>query len=157
MPAAIDWTPELEQSIIDWLASGKTLREFCRQDGKPSHDAVYDHEKVSEEFKQRIARAREIGEEVIAQECLAIADDGSNDWQETEFGPRVNKEHISRSRLRVDTRLKLLSKWNPRRYGDKVALTDPDGGTLKCILVQPDAKLDRDRPPLKPEFGDESR
>jgi hypothetical protein len=120
MPAAIQWTKELEQEIVDWIASGKTLREFCRQDTKPSHDAVYDHEKLSTEFKQRIACAREQGEDVIAQECLEIADDGSNDWVESKFGPQVNQEHIQRSRLRVDTRLKLLAKWNPRKYGERI-------------------------------------
>jgi hypothetical protein len=127
MPAAIKWTSELEQSIIDWISSGKTLREFCRQDGTPSHDAVYDHEKTSDDFKQRIARARETGEDVIAQECLEIADNGINDWVETKFGPQVNKEVVLRSKLRVDTRLKLLAKWNPRKYGDRTVLAgDPD-------------------------------
>lgn len=138
MPAAIKWTPELEQAVIDWIASGKTLREFGRQIGNPSHDAVYDYEKLNESFKQRIARARESGEDVIAQECLAIADDGSNDWMETEFGPRVNAEHINRSRLRVDTRLKLLAKWNPKKYGDttKLALTNPEGDGPPVFMVK---------------------
>ena len=141
MPATINWTAELEQSIVDWIASGRTLREFCRQDGKPSHDAVYDRQKLCEDFKQRIARAREIGEDVIAEECLAIADDGSNDYMERDLGDGVvvqqlNSEHIQRSRLRVDTRLKLLAKWNPKKYGDtaKLALTDPDGGPLRFVL-----------------------
>ena len=86
----------------------------------PSFCAVYDHQNANSDFKLRIAGARESGEEVIAQECLAIADDGSNDWLDTKFGPQVNQEHIQRSRLRVDTRLKLLAKWNPKKYGDKL-------------------------------------
>lgn len=144
MPAAIEWTPELEHSIVQWIAEGKTLREFCRQEGKPSHDAVYDHEKVSEEFKQRIARAREIGEEVIAQECLAIADDGSNDYMEEKYGDdedsswRANGEHIQRSRLRVDTRLKLLAKWNPRKWGEKVAV----GGASDLPPIQAEIQVE---------------
>ena len=27
---------------------------------------------------------------------------------------------IQRAKLRIDTRLKLLSKWDPKRYGDKL-------------------------------------
>lgn len=153
MPAAIKWTAELEQSVIDWIASGKTLREFCRQDGNPSHDAVYDHEKLSKEFKQRIAHAREIGEDVIAQECLTIADDGSNDYVETKYGPQVNQEHIQRSRLRVDTRLKLLSKWNPRKYGDKIEHTGEIG--IKTVIVQAPVKDTTARPAAKPSFDEE--
>jgi hypothetical protein len=140
MPATINWTPELETEICDWIASGKTLRAFCRQDGKPSHDAVYDRQKTNQEFKQHIADARESGEDVIAEECLEIADDGSNDYSEQDLGDgvvvqRVNQEHIQRSRLRVDTRLKLLAKWNPKKYGDKLAHTGASGdGPIELIV-----------------------
>lgn len=143
MPRAINWTPELEQSILDWISEGKTLREFCRQEGMPSHDAVYDHEKLSKEFEQRIARARESGEEVIAQECLEIADDGSNDWMERigkdgqSLGWMVNGEAVMRSKLRVETRLKLLAKWNPRKYGDRIQqeVTGKDGGPIQAAVT----------------------
>lgn len=138
---AIKWTIALEDEICAWLSEGKTLREFCRQEGKPSHDAVYDHQAASEDFKQRIARSRERGEEIIAQECLAIADDGSNDWMEEhhgedkESGWHLNGEHVQRSRLRVDTRLKLLAKWNPRKWGDKVQVGgDPDGVPIQASV-----------------------
>ena len=33
-----------------------------------------------------------------------------------------DREVTSRSKLRVETRLKLLAKWNPKKYGEKVAL-----------------------------------
>ena len=129
MPTAIKWTPELEQSIVDWIASGKTLREFGRQDGNPSHDAVYYHEKVSEEFKQRIAHAREIGEDVIAEESLEIVDEtplmeiSGDGWSKTCIDPAG----VQRNRIRADHRLKLLAKWNPRKYGDRTVLAgDPD-------------------------------
>lgn len=145
MPAAINWTQELEQAIIDWIASGKPLREFCRQDGMPSHDAVYDKQKIDDNFKQRIACAREQGEDVIAEECLEIADDGSNDWMERtgkdgeSLGWQINGECVNRSRLRVDTRLKLLAKWNPKKYGERIQQehTGADGGPLQIISTVP--------------------
>ena len=31
----------------------------------------------------------------------------------------MNAEFVARSRLRVDTRLKLLAKWDPKRYGER--------------------------------------
>jgi hypothetical protein len=126
---------DIADAVIAWIADGKTLREFCRQDGKPSYGTIYNWIEKDEQFASRFACAREQGEDVIAQECLQIADDGSNDWQDTEYGPKVNQEHIQRSRLRVDTRLKLLAKWNPKKYGERsqVALTDPDGGPLVIV------------------------
>jgi hypothetical protein len=126
---------DIAAQVIAWISQGKTLRDFCRQPGMPSFSAIYDWLAKDAEFQTRFARARESGEDVIAQECLAIADDGSNDWQETEFGPRVNNEHINRSKLRVWTRLQLLSKWNPKKYGEKVAHTGSDGdGPVELVV-----------------------
>ena len=47
-------------------------------------------------------------------------------------GYRLNGEHIQRSRLRIETRMRLLGKWLPKVYGDKMALTDGDGKPLQA-------------------------
>jgi hypothetical protein len=129
--------------ICEWIAQGKTLREYCRRDSKPSYGTVYDWMERDTEFASRFARARESGEDVIAQECLAIADDGTNDWMvrydrdEKCIGWQINGEHVQRSRLRVDTRLKLLAKWNPKKYGDKVEqfISGPEGGPIQASIT----------------------
>lgn len=75
------------------------------------------------------ARARDAGFDAIAVECLDIADNTANDTiKDDEDGtPRPNSEWITRSRLRVDTRLKLLAKWDPKRYGDRQLIgSDPE-------------------------------
>ena len=68
--------------------------------------------------------------EGLADELFAIADDGSNDWQEGQFGPMFNKEAAARSRLRVDTRKWYLSKVLPKVYGERVALEHSGEVTL---------------------------
>ena len=139
MPAAINWTPELEAEIADWIALGKTLRAFCRQDGKPSHDAVYDHQKIDDNFKQRIARAREVGEDAIAEESLEIVDETpmmkivGDGWSKSCIDPAG----VQRNRIRADHRLKLLAKWNPKKYGDKLAHTGADGGPVPILNLTP--------------------
>lgn len=152
MPAPIQWTEELENAVIDWIASGKTLRSFGRQPGNPSHDAVYNREKVSDSFRQRIARAREIGYDAIAEECLEIMDDGRNDWEETELGPRVNPEVVNRSKLRVWGRLQLLAKWNPKKYGERITHDGEIG--IKTVVIPQAAKDAAVRPERNPEFED---
>jgi hypothetical protein len=73
-----------------------------------------------------IAHARDVGYDAMAEECLDIADNGGNDWMERldadgiPIGYQVNGDHIQRSKLRIETRLKLLAKFNPKRYGDKI-------------------------------------
>ena len=159
MPAGrpIDPVPQnVADEVTDWISEGKTLREYCRQPEKPSYGTIYNWVNKDEEFAERFARAREQGEEIIAQECLAIADDGTNDYMEQQHGDdeesswRFNGEHVQRSKLRVDTRLKLLAKWNPKKYGDKIQ--NEHSGEIRTIVVEPDQKPDANRPALKPEF-----
>lgn len=114
----------IANEICDWISSGRTLRDYCRQEGKPHFNTVYDWIDKDSDFAMRFARARDRGEEVISQECLAIADDGTNDYMETVtdagLAYRLNGEHVQRSKLRIETRLKLLARWNPKKWGEKV-------------------------------------
>jgi hypothetical protein len=79
-----------------------------------------------------------LGFDAIAEDILDIADDGTNDWVERKrkdgsVDTVVDSEHVQRSKLRIETRLKLLAKWNPKKYGDKqvVDLGNKDGEALK--------------------------
>jgi hypothetical protein len=113
---------EFAESVIQWIASGKTLRDWARQPGNPSYGAVYDWAEKDPLFASRLARARDIGADVIADECVAIMDDGKNDYMETKYGKQVDIENVNRSKLRVWGRLELLKCWNPRKYGAKLAV-----------------------------------
>ncbi len=63
-----------------------------------------------------------------AEEIVDIADDATNDWMERrneEGGVSAvvaDHEHISRSKLRVDSRKWIASKLLPKVYGDKLKL-----------------------------------
>ncbi len=121
------YTPELANEIVLRISKGEPLRQICRDEHMPHWTVVYDWQAADKDFSLRIAHARELGEEAIAQECLEIADNATNDWMETSSpdggeGYRLNGEHIQRSKLRIETRLKLLAKWNPRKWGEKVDL-----------------------------------
>jgi hypothetical protein len=51
------------------------------------------------------ARAKAEGYDAIADDCVTIADDREDD--------------PASRRVRTDVRLKLLAKWDPKRYGDR--------------------------------------
>lgn len=117
-------TDEIETAIIEGLSEGVPLRQLCRLHGV-SKSTVYNWIEADEAFAGRIARARELGFDQIAEEALEIADDSRNDWVKRErvdgsVDDGVDHEHVSRSKLRIETRLKLLAKWDPKRYGDKI-------------------------------------
>lgn len=141
------WSPEERVVIVaqieEWIAEGGTLRAFCRQKGMPRWKTVYRWMADDPEVETHIARARDLGHEHIAEECMAIADESSRDTIETENGPKVNVEWVQRSKLRIDTRLKLLACWNPKRYGNKVALGgDATGVPIKVQAQSPDEPTD---------------
>lgn len=139
MPAS-KYTVEIAREICRQLAEGVPLREICRQDGMPEWRTIYDWMVKDDAavaagggagLSASIARAREIGYDAMAEDCLRIADDAANDWMETEHGPRLNAEHVQRSKLRIETRLKLLAKWNPKKYGERVAVAGDADSPLK--------------------------
>jgi hypothetical protein len=132
-------TPEIDSAIVEGISQGVTLAELCRR-----HDigrrTVYDWMEEDADFAARIARARVLGFDAIAEQALEIAEDGTNDWIERRrddgsIDELVNSEHIQRSRLRVDTRLKLLAKWDPKRYGDRVQHTGEGGGPIQAAVT----------------------
>jgi hypothetical protein len=116
------YTEELAAEICARLSKGEPLAQICRDEHMPAVRTVSDWKTAHETFSADFGRARDDGYDVIAAECLDIADETSNDTLYTEHGDRPNTEWISRSKLRIETRLKLLAKWDPRRYGEKLAI-----------------------------------
>lgn len=120
-------TPEIRQEIADRLSKGEPLAQICRDEWMPAWRTVYQWMENDAAFNADIVGARARGYDVIAQDCLSIADDGKNDFMQAmaDGGDEkaaayvLNGEHIQRSKLRVETRLKLLAKWDPKRYGER--------------------------------------
>lgn len=118
-------TPELETIILDGIAEGVPLRQLCRDLGV-GKSTVYDRMKEDETFAGRFARAREIGFDAIAEEAFEIAEE-TPQRTPTQFGDKVDPGFVQHQKNRIETRLKLLAKWDPKRYGDRVDLTSSDG------------------------------
>ena len=146
-------TPEIVEEILSKLKDGWTLREVCNADHMPAASTVRSWAAdTKSEFSEQYVRARELGYHRMADEILDIADDGLNDWVERqrdngESYTVVDHEHISRSKLRVDTRKWLLSKALPKLYGDKLAVeaTGKDGGPIKTEDVTEISETDAAR------------
>jgi hypothetical protein len=110
----------------------------------PHPSTVRDWMGADEDVSRAIARAREDGFDAIAADALAIADNpmvGEKVKLDSD-GKVVEKQTgdmVERARLRVDTRLKLLAKWDPKRYGDKIQHADAEGNNLPApqFIVQP--------------------
>jgi len=161
------YTVELRDQLCRRIASGRTLRSVCRDEDMPCRETVDDwmhdcdnKEKadrawVMDDFLLHLARARHIQADNIHDECIDIADDGTNDFVEKAIkgGKTVvvfDKEHVNRSRLRVDARLAYLTNMAPRKYGKtrtEIQALDAKGnpadlpGSYKADLDASAAKL----------------
>jgi len=103
--------------------------------GMPSTQAIRNWRKADPDFDKEIEAARLEGCDVIAESCLAIADDGTNDYIDVDGVRKVDTDHIQRSKLRVDIRMRLLEKMHPRKYGAKVDVNHggQEGNPIRLI------------------------
>jgi hypothetical protein len=113
------YTEELVAEICERVANGTPLREICREDDKPSWVTFYNWLCADNELSLRFARCRELGTDAIAEDAIAILDT----IPERIDGGKMDSAYVQWQRNRVEYRLKLLAKWNPKRYGDKTILS----------------------------------
>lgn len=89
----------------------------------PAWRTVYSWQATHPEFLARIGHARELGEDAIFSDCLRIADNTlmGEEIEEGPAGVKIKRgDMLGHRKLQIETRLKLLAKWNPRKYGDKL-------------------------------------
>ena len=113
---------KIVEEVLFWISSGNTLRSYCRQENKPAFTTIYNWlNKDSDEgrlFNERFVRAREVGSDMIADSIMEIMSEtpemigGDN--------PRIDPGWVALQKAKSDVALKLLSKWFPSRYGDRV-------------------------------------
>jgi len=126
------YSPELIDEICERLCNGEPLAQICRDEHMPQVVTVNSWRRangplpveVSREVNSKVARARRIGFDHIATDCLHIADDNGKDMRILPDGREVvDADVVQRAKLRIETRLKLLACWDPTRYGNKMDLT----------------------------------
>lgn len=123
-----DFTQKLADEICAQLAEGKSLRTVCDLKGMPDKATVFRWLRTNDKFRDQYARAKEEASDALADEILDIADDGFNDWMEIEKGKGhtavvLDREHVERSKLRIESRKWILAKMKPKKYGDKIDMT----------------------------------
>ena len=114
--------PVIVENLLVHVANGGTVRAFCREKHNPSYNTIYRWLDKDKELMTRFTYvSRFLGARAIAEEALELVDtippvigDGDN--------ARMDNAHVNWMRSRADLRLKLLSKWYPQEYGDKVGI-----------------------------------
>ena len=128
------YSSKIAAEICRRLAAGEPLAKICRVSNIPTKRTVSNWVNAKPDFAREFRKAREEGFDALAWECLTIADDTSRDTIETERGPRPDSEWIARSKVRIETRLKLLAKWDPNRYGEKLDLEVKGDAVIRVVI-----------------------
>lgn len=135
------YSPEEKENILSdifqSIENGNSLRKSLSVIGISSSTFFIWIEGDETKSKQ-YARATELRAEALLDEMFDIVDDSSNDVMEIDLGDgivntRTNNEVIQRSRLRYDARKWLVSKLNPKKYGDKTILSGDEDNPIAVV------------------------
>jgi len=138
-----------EQICFDISSKALGLKQICNNELYPHPVTIYRWISENEDFRNMYARAKDSQADLLAEEILEIADDGSNDFMTIVKGDQSytveNKELVNRSRLRIDARKWYAAKLRPNKYGDKIDVTT-DGKTINQVQIfqLPSNKRDAD-------------
>lgn len=127
------FTPVLAERLLSLVIEhGSLARALASASDLPVERTVYRWLAENEEFRQDYVRAREAGDEPVADEMERIV-----------YDPELPSDQ---KRVMVDTLKWLLARRAPKKWGDKVAheLTGAGGGPMQYVVVTglPDANGD---------------
>lgn len=131
-------------AICERLARGEGLTVICRDKGMPHFSVIYRWRKDDPELDAKLDLARKIGFDAIAESCIDIAD--AADEYKSRDSAFAKIRDPQRDKLRVWTRLQLLAKWDPKRYGERMQhANDPDNPLpAPQFIIQPVKPAGRD-------------
>lgn len=106
-------------AILEGLSEGKSLRTICKVPNMPAVSTVLLWCSQDKEWSEHYARAREAGNDAMAEDIHEIADEEGKDPQD--------------KKVRIDARKWLLAKRQPKKYGDSTMVkhADADGEKLE--------------------------
>lgn len=107
------WDKVTFDDICKRICEGESLNSICKEKGMPSKGVFLGWTNDDKDLADQYARSMEQRAELYAEDIIRIADDESLD--------------INRARLMVDSRKWVACKLKPRRYGDKIDLSNQDG------------------------------
>ena len=102
------YSEELIERICEQISNGKSLRVVCRAKDMPSMSTVMVWLGENDEFSEQYRKATGQREDFHFEEMMEIADKVLPESAE-----------VAKAKLQIDTRKWVLSRMNPKKYGDK--------------------------------------
>jgi len=137
------YTEEIADQICDLVSNGINLRKVCRMEGMPSWRTVYNWVVERPDFASRLTRAREMGYDALAEEALEISNTpvmGQKQVMGDKSTYTTVEDMLGHRKLQIETRLKLLACWDPKKYGNKVTMA---GDAENPIRLEAETQADK--------------
>ena len=131
--------------IIGLLEKGDSLSDVLKQNKDyPSRPTFYKFLKGNDDCFNKYARATKMRADFLFDQILEIADKQDKDVVISKEGIEViNHNLVNRNRLQIDSRKWVLSKMNPKKYGEKLDVTS-DGEQISFEVNWGKSEKDKD-------------
>lgn len=143
------YVPEEElDACIEWISGGGTIAQFCREPGRMSKSTFYRLIAMDKDFGDRYARARDPQLRAWEDDLIDTAYDIGSDLitrvdRKGNTYQTLDKEHVTRSALIIETKKWLMARANSTRYGNKVAhVGSAEDDPIKLEHSSPRAELE---------------
>jgi len=123
--------PMIQEKLLEYAALGYKNKEVAKKAGI-GWDRFYKLLRTDFEFQNKWALAKQAAVDVMEDEILEIADNIKNDMKRG----KVDKEHINRSRLRIEVRKWLMKTRMPKKYGDKIVPPEGPPGSKMSFTME---------------------
>ena len=115
---------ELFQEICERISDGESVSKICLEPDMPSRFAFYSWLKTKPECVEMYNEALKLREELLFDEMKDIVDDPEAGY---------DKVSVAWATLRTNSRKWILSRMNPKKYGEKLSqeISGTDGKPLQ--------------------------
>lgn len=140
----------MADDLLEHIANGGSVREFCRQPGRPKKSTVYQWGIKDEEFYGRFRRARTFGAADKFEEAMEIARtpmvgevvtieeaDGKDGDESPPTKRTVRREDmLGHRKLLVETLMKQAACYDPANFGTKQQVEHTGKVTLEQMVME---------------------
>jgi hypothetical protein len=120
-------TPEVEDSLLEHIAHGGSLADWCEQEGNPGYTTVMRWRDEIPEFREKYTRAREDQGDFYAERIVSVAESCPTDFAE-----------VQRAKLLIDTYKWAAGKRKPKVYGDKLNVEQNGAVEVRVSYATPE-------------------
>ena len=137
-------------TICERISKGEPLRNILDSEGIFNRNIWFELLKEKDKNEQ-YAHAHDLRADKIFEEIMQIADAYDEDVKTDKQGNEIINHHVvNRDRLRVDSRKWILSKMDPKKYGDKLEVEK----NVKTTIIELPKDYDKTKEPKRASTTD---